>query len=263
MFQENAEVLHNECIGADYYKIGLKCVSDYSIAKPGQFLMVKIADAPLLRRPFSIHRLLALKGKQQGLELLYKVVGTGTKKLSSYNAGDSLDLLGPLGNGFDIPENMKGVFIVGGGVGIAPLFFLASFLKDKGRDLSAFRVFIGCRSDDDLLCRGDFLELGMSVQFTTDDGSSGEKGLITEPLERAILQQKPDMVYACGPTPMLRETARIAEKHAIACQISIETMMACGMGACLGCVVHSKAHPDTYFHVCKDGPVFDAKDIRF
>ncbi|OQX00828.1 MAG: hypothetical protein BWK80_61180, partial [Desulfobacteraceae bacterium IS3] len=91
----------------------------------------------------------------------------------------------------------------------------------------------------------------------------GEKGLITEPLERAILQQKPDMIYACGPVAMLRETARIAEKHAICCQISIETMMACGMGACLGCVVHSKEHPDTYFHACKDGPVFAPKDIRF
>lgn len=260
MFQENAEVLWNESVGTDYYKIGLACVSDYSCAKPGQFVMVKIADAPLLRRPFSIHRRLE---SNQGIELLYKVVGSGTKKLSSYRHGDRLDLLGPLGNGFDIPENMKSIFIVGGGVGIAPLFFLAASLKDKGIDLSAFRVFIGCRSDDELLCRSDFLELGMSVQFTTDDGSSGEKGLITAPLERAILQQKPDMMYACGPTPMLRETARIAEKHAIACQISIETMMACGIGACLGCVVHSKEHPDKFLHACKDGPVFDAKAIRF
>jgi dihydroorotate dehydrogenase electron transfer subunit len=263
IYQEKTEVLWNEGIGADYYKIGLKCASDYSMSEPGQFVMLRIGDmTPLLRRPFSIHRLIISDEKIIGIEILYKVVGQGTLQLSEYKPGDITDLLGPLGNGFSIPENLRNIFIVGGGVGIAPLYFLGSKLKDNGMDLANITVFIGCRSTEDLLCRGEFLDLGMNVHFTTDDGSGGEKGFITEPLEKAILQQSPDMICACGPTPMLKETARIAEKYRIPCQISIETMMACGIGACLGCVVETKENSDKYLHACKDGPVFDAGRIR-
>ncbi len=263
IYQEKVEVLWNESIGADYYKIGLKCDSDYSISKPGQFVMLRIGDKiPLLRRPFSIHRPIISGEKIIGIEILYKVVGQGTRQLSEYKPGDKSDLLGPLGNSFAIPDTLRNVFIVGGGVGIAPLYFLGVKLKDNGMNLENIRVFIGCRSTEDLLCRGEFLDLGMNVYFTTDDGSGGEKGFITEPLEKSVLEQSPDMIYACGPTPMLKETARIAKKYRIPCQVSIETMMACGIGACLGCVVEAGDNSDKYLHACKDGPVFDAKRIR-
>ncbi len=261
--QENVEVLWNEAVGSGYYKIGLKCASDYSVSEPGQFVMLRIGEmTPLLRRPFSIHRLIVSDEKVIGIEILYKVIGTGTQKLSEYKQGDKSDLLGPLGNSFSIPVNLRNVFIVGGGVGIAPLYFLALSLKNKGLNMSDITVFIGCRSSDELMCQGDFLELGVNVQFTTDDGSGGEKGFITQALERAILKQAPDMIYACGPAGMLRESARIAETYHIPCQVSIETMMACGIGACLGCVVTNKGNSDKYLHVCKDGPVFDAEMIR-
>lgn len=264
MFQEKNEVLWNKKIGPSYYRIGIKCHREYSDAQPGQFIMLGFGDqiAPLLRRPFSIHRLVTTDNHGQGIEVLYKVVGTCTKRLSTYEKGDFIDILGPLGNHFLIPDKIGRIFMVAGGVGIAPMVFLASFLQKKGVDLSKCMVFNGGRSKDDLLCEDHFFNLGISVNTTTDDGSAGKKGFVTNIVSPAIKEHRPDMIYACGPTPMLKAVAQMAEMHAVPCQVSIETMMACGMGACLGCAVESKKDSDKYFHACADGPVFDASIIK-
>ena len=264
--QERVRVLWNtiECSG--YYRMGMTCHTDYARAKPGQFVMVRVTDrmTPLLRRPFSIHRLIRSEaGAVEGIEILYKVVGTGTERLSMCRKNDGVSLLGPLGRPFSLPEKPGNVFIVAGGIGVAPMFFLTETLKKKGFDISSCVVFIGGRSKEDLLCMNDFFAMGVQgVTITTDDGSAGEKDVVTAPLERAIESGRPDGIYACGPVPMLRATSRLARRYGIPCQISIETMMGCGMGACLGCAVAAADDRKAYFHACVDGPVFNALDIH-
>jgi len=264
MFLEKVRILWNKKVGSLYYRIGLKCHRGYFGAKPGQFLMLRVSDRinPLLRRPFSIHRLIAPDGHPEGVELLYKVAGEGTQRLSRYKKGAYVDILGPLGNGFSIPGNCHHIFIVAGGIGVAPMLFMASDLKKKGIDLTKSMVFLGGRSRDDLLCEKDFMSLGIRPRPITEDGSAGEKGLVTDPLEMAIKKDRPDIICACGPVGMLRVVARIAAKHTVPCQVSIETIMACGMGACLGCAVAIKGESDKYLHACRDGPVFDANVLK-
>jgi len=185
-------------------------------------------------------------------------VGEGTKKLSGCKKGDIVDILGPLGNGFSFSDHYKRIFIVAGGIGVAPMLFLASYLQKKGVNPSECMVFLGGRSKDDLLCSDDFLRIGMKIHLTTDDGSAGDRCFVTHPLEIALEKGRPDIIYACGPLEMLKCVAGIAEKHTVTCQVSIETIMACGMGACLGCAVERKETSGNYMHACLDGPVFDA-----
>jgi dihydroorotate dehydrogenase electron transfer subunit len=265
MIQQSVNVLWNKKLGTGYYKIGLTCSDHYSLAKPGQFVMLGIAGQtdPLLHRPFSIHNLLVSNGIAPGFELLYKVVGSATASLSARKTGDSVEIFGPLGTGFLIPSSAKRVFVVAGGIGVAPLAFLVSDLHRKKVDLSNYRVFIGGRTKEDLLCCQEFLDLGVSVQTTTDDGSAGDQCLVTHPVETAIGQTTPDAIVACGPMDMLMCVVGIAEKHRVPCQVSIETMMACGMGACLGCAVESRIESDHYLHACMDGPVFSADMLKF
>ena len=264
MFQHQAQVLWNKKIGPDYYKIGLSCPEHYAVAKPGQFVMLGFRGQtdPLLRRPFSIHKLIASKGPTEGFEILYKVVGKATAMMSRLRSGDVLDLLGPLGTGFIVPRTAGVVHLVAGGIGVAPLVFLALQLHAQNFDFSNCRVFLGGRTKDDLLCQDEFLQLGLKVKTTTDDGSAGDQCLVTHPLEVAVDRHPPDLIAACGPMAMLGCVTGIAEKHHIACQVSIETMMGCGMGACLGCAVAgARAGEDRYLHACIDGPVFDAADL--
>jgi len=264
MYQQPSKVLFNEKVGPSYYKIGLSCSDQYSMSKPGQFIMLRIAGqaGPLLRRPFSIHNLITAAGVCEGLEVLYKVVGKGTTTLALQKPGDILDILGPLGTGFLIPRRAKNIYIVGGGIGVAPLVFLVSQLRSQNVDLSNCRVFIGGRTQDDLLCCDDFTKLGVAVQCTTDDGSAGDQCLVTHPLEIAVEELAPDIIAACGPMEMLACIIGIAAKYEVPCQVSIETMMACGMGACLGCAVEGRSRPDRYLHACLDGPVFDAEMLK-
>ncbi len=264
MFQHPARVLWNKKISSGCYKIGLTCVQDYSAAKPGQFIMLRLGPQsdPLLRRPFSIHNLIISNGRAEALELLYKVVGKGTAIMARQNPGDTVDILGPLGSGFIIPRQIKSIHVVAGGLGVAPLVFLASRLSRDNFNFSNCRVFIGGRTKEDLLCRDDFVRLGLKVDTTTDDGSAGDQCLVTHPLEEAVDSNPPDLILACGPMAMLACVIGIAEKHHVPCQVSIETMMACGVGACLGCAVEGRAG-QRYLHACLDGPVFDAADLKF
>jgi dihydroorotate dehydrogenase electron transfer subunit len=265
MHQQTARVLWNKQIGSSYYIIGLSCSQRYAYSIPGQFVMLRVANhaAPLLRRPFSIHRLIREGEAVTGIELLYKIVGEGTLKLSLLREGDQLDVLGPLGNGFSLSDDHASIFIVAGGIGVAPLVFLADVLKQDGFDFSRVHVFIGGRSKEDVLCSDIFSDLGLSVCTTTDDGSEGNQCLVTSPLEEQAAALKPDMIYACGPTGMLECVVGIAESHSIPCEISIETAMACGIGVCLGCAVESSHASGKYLHACVDGPVFNTRRIRF
>ena len=172
--------------------------------------------------------------------MLYKVVGKGTAALALQKPGDIVDILGPLGTGFLIPRGAKRIYFACGGIGVAPLVFLVSQLRRRNADLSKCRVFIGGRSQEDLLCLRDFEQLGLNVQTTTDDGSAGDQCLVTHPLEVAVEHLTPDIIAACGPMAMLACIIGIAEKYRVPCQVSIETMMACGMGACLGCAVEGR-----------------------
>jgi dihydroorotate dehydrogenase electron transfer subunit len=264
MHQQLSKVLFNEKLGASYYKIGLSCTDQYSTAKPGQFVMLHAAGqaGTLLRRPFSIHNLIAANGVVEGLELLYKVVGRGTAALALQKPGDIVDILGPLGSGFLIGRGARHIYVAGGGIGIAPLVFLVSQLHRQNYDLANCRVFIGGRTHKDLLCVSDFVQLGVSVQTTTDDGSAGDQCLVTHPLETAVEHLAPDIIAACGPMEMLTCIIGIAEKYGVPCQVSIETRMACGMGACLGCAVEGRGRQDRYLHACLDGPVFDAEMLK-
>ncbi|MEA3278974.1 MAG: dihydroorotate dehydrogenase electron transfer subunit [Thermodesulfobacteriota bacterium] len=264
MIQEKVRVLWNRKVSSSCYKIGLERSRKYLDSEPGQFIMLRLPDQPVpfLRRPFSIHRLIKKDDRIEGIELLYKVVGAGTEKLSGYKTGDYVDIVGPLGTGFAVADNYRRIFIVGGGIGIAPLLFLALTLNEKGVDLSGSTLFLGGRTEDEILCKDDFADLKLGIQIITDDGSSGEKGLVTDLLERGIKEKKPDIICACGPFAMLESVARIAETYSVPCRISIETIMACGIGACLGCAVEKKNGSGKYLHACMDGPVFDASTLK-
>ena len=216
---------------------------------------------PLLPRPFSIHQLIKKNGLIDALELLYKVVGKGTQVLSLQQPGDLLSLTGPLGKGFEIPAKVSNAMIVAGGIGVAPMVFLAQTLQETKHQHISVEVYIGGRSKADILCLSEFSAIGLSVHVTTDDGSSGDHCLVTDPLDATVAQNCPDVIFACGPMEMLACVAGIAAKHRIGCQVSIETMMACGMGACLGCAIAGRNSPDRYLHACKDGPVFDTRDL--
>jgi len=258
-------VLWNKKIGDSYFQLGIACFKPGFQAASGQFVMVRLENRnwPLLSRPFSICNLIYTDAMATGLELLCKVVGNGTVALSQVKKGTHLTVLGPLGNGFDITENDRSICLVAGGIGVAPLVFLGQTLIDKGIAPENITVFMGGYSQTDLLCQGDFQSIGIQLVLTTDDGSSGTKGLVTVPLKTRLQTQPPDMIYACGPAGMLKAVAEIARRCQVRCQLSMETIMACGMGACLGCAVETRLPSAKYLHTCVDGPVFDANEIQF
>lgn len=215
--------------------------------------MIRVAEGiePLLRRPFSIHRMAA--GESGEFEILFRVVGEGTRRLASTHVGERVDVLAPLGRGFRLGTERP--LLVGGGVGVAPLLFLAETLLAGG---TAPKLLLGGRSDRDVLCHDDFSCLAVPYALATEDGSLGEPGLVTLLLERELAGACAG-VYACGPLPMLAAVAELCRRESVPCQVSMEAHMACGVGACLGCVVPGVAEP--YLRVCKEGPVFDAGEV--
>jgi dihydroorotate dehydrogenase electron transfer subunit len=265
--QQTATVIQNQPVCPPYYKIRLACQGSFQSAAPGQFVTLHLPGnlTPLLRRPFSIHRMIKQNGAFTGIEILYKVVGGFTEKLSRAVTGDTVDLLGPVGNGFTISENLRNVALVGGGIGIAPLVFLADVLAEKGICPSESIVCLGGRTSRDILCQHDFQTAGLTVRTATDDGSEGKKGLVTDLLADWIKTTRlhmPDMIYACGPMPMLRAVADIARQNNLPCELSVETIMACGLGACLGCAINKDDASGKYQHVCIDGPVFNGRTLK-
>jgi dihydroorotate dehydrogenase electron transfer subunit len=266
MVQQEGKVKWNKPVGQACFHIGVTTSQAFAAAVPGQFVMLQVGAqtqrSTLLRRPFSIFGLFDGSEGFEGIELLIKVVGKATRRLSLMRPGDSLDLIGPLGHGFRIDTRHDPIYLAAGGIGVAPIRFLSKVLIQRGVLPQRCRLFLGGRSKHDLLFKEEFVRFGVPVTVTTDDGSDGNQCLITDPLELAINEQTPDMVYACGPHGMLACVAGIVERAGVSCQISIETLMACGLGACLGCAVPSGKDPDAYLHACVNGPVFNAGDIR-
>jgi dihydroorotate dehydrogenase electron transfer subunit len=259
-----SRILSNREICPGYFRMRIACDQVYQDAVPGQFVMVRLVGqaSPLLRRPFSIHDLIMEGERVTGFDILYKVIGAGTEALSMSRAGDIVDVLGPLGRGFSTRGDLDHVHMMAGGIGVAPFVFLANHLMRQGLSSSQITLFVGGRSCGDLLCLEIFERLGIHVKATTDDGTAGKRCLITQPLGEALRLQKPEMLFACGPMPMLREVMAISRKDGIPCQVSIETMMACGMGACLGCAVEKRDSREKYLHACMDGPVFEVGRIK-
>ena len=264
MIQEVAEVISNTSLTKGYYTMTLRCGRAFSTATPGQFVMLSVdpGSDPLLRRPFSIHRIVCKEADRVRLDVLYRVVGEGTALMARLPAGAKMDILGPLGRGFSIRDDDQRIYLAAGGIGAAPMVFLLEMLKKKN-DKCQCVVFLGGQSRDDLLCRDTFERLAHKTYCTTDDGSAGAQCFLTSPLEEQARRQPPDVIMGCGPMDMLACVAGIAEQLNIPCQLSIESTMACGMGACLGCAVPSADRDGGYFHVCKDGPVFPAHLLRF
>lgn len=261
--QKAVSILYNKKIGADYFRMGLGFPALARAARPGQFVMVRVSGmlVPFLRRPFSVHRPLAEGGDVIGFELLYKVVGQGTRVMAEMRAGDNLDVLGPLGNGFSYFKGLDRAFLVAGGVGVASLYYLAQTISEEGA--AAMTIFLGGCSAADILCEKEFRAMGALVRITTEDCSLGEAGLVTPVVEKTIKSDgKPEMIFACGPQPMLKAVGDIAAAHGVPCQLSLESAMACGFGACLGCAVEKMSADGGYYHVCKEGPVFDSRDVR-
>lgn len=240
-------------------------------AAPGQFVMVRVNRSidPLIRRPFGVFDVGMHQPAYTGatvqpyLEILYRVVGKGTGMLSDLHENDLLDILGPLGTGFDNGPAGEEKLIVGGGVGLAPLYLLAKELVKS----SPVRLFAGGRTKDDLLCITEFERLGVECYVATEDGSLGERGLVTSVLEQRLDQTaNKGQIFACGPHGMLKAVAAIGAKRNVPTQVSLEGYMACGVGACLGCVCegagHSAETPD-FRCVCAEGPVFMATDLKW
>ncbi len=247
--QAKFKILSNTSSGEKYFKLILDAGQIAKQAIPGQFVMVKVSDgiSPLLRRPLGVHRVSGNK-----LELLYEVVGQGTKTLAQKKPGEYLDLIGPLGNGFILKPRPV---LIAGGMGVAPLVYLAQ--KIRGHKPI---VFIGAKTKSHILCEKDFKKLGLAVKIATDDGSRGFRGRVTDLFKGYLptIDDRLSVIYACGPQPMLKEVSRLSQKCKIDAQLSLEAHMSCGIGACLGCVVETKFGQK---RVCQDGPVFTAAEI--
>ncbi len=212
-----------------------------------------------MRRAFSIHGVDRRKGQ---FDLLFKVVGKGTEILSRKRPGDTLDILGPIGNEFTPPPEESDIMLVAGGMGIAPLWFLLSRLVGSRRP-EKLTFFLGSRNKGELVYLDKLRETGVDLVLTTDDGSRGRKGLVTEVFLKEIKRKKLHYgrlaVYSCGPQMMLKRMAEIARKLDFSCQVSLENHMPCGVGVCWGCA--TKMTDGTYKRVCADGPVFDAREL--
>lgn len=252
MVKERAVIVSQKCIGTDIYDMVLSFPRGAKEAKPGQFIAMYCEDGTkLLPRPISICGIDAENGT---LRVVYRIAGEGTRLFSEMKEGDSLEVLGPLGNGFTMKEEKA--IIVGGGIGIPPMLELAKQLSCEKT------VVLGYR--DELFLKEEF-DTCADVVVATEDGSCGTKGTVIDAINEANVDGA--VIYACGPMPMLKALAEYAEAHDMEAQISLEERMACGIGACLGCICKTKKK-DHHTNVnnqriCKDGPVFDAKEVVF
>jgi dihydroorotate dehydrogenase electron transfer subunit len=263
----NAEILFNDRVSPELYHMGLLCPEIAARIQPGQFLMVRVQEGfdPLLRRPFAVHRI-HHNDPPTSFEMLYRVVGRGTRLLAHMQAAASLNLLGPLGRGFEVPGQDGFVLMVAGGIGIAPLPHLAEILVSSGFK-GPFVLWFGGKTAAELVCVKHFKDLGFAVQLVTEDGSAGRQGLVTGHLKQWLSErgELPKVIYSCGPYPMQRLVAEMAARLGIPSQLSMEALMGCGVGACLSCSLRCRPPKDGldphYLNVCQDGPVFAGEEI--
>ena len=252
MIKETAKVVRQQQIDEGIFDMELSFPKGAALAKPGQFIAMYCNDkSKLLPRPISICGINPTEGT---LRVVYRVAGEGTKEFSDMKAGDTLEVMGPLGNGFTM-KNEKAI-IIGGGIGIPPMLELAKQLDAEKTVVLGYRTSTFLKEEFEEVC---------DVKIATEDGSQGAKGTVIDAIEKYGVEGK--VIYACGPMPMLKALAAYAEEHGMEAQISLEERMACGIGACLGCICKSKTkdhHTNVNnTRICKDGPVFDAKEVVF
>ncbi|MBI4313444.1 MAG: dihydroorotate dehydrogenase electron transfer subunit [Candidatus Omnitrophica bacterium] len=265
--QRRSRVVSNRAIARDHFQLSLYAPEISKKTRPGQFVHIRCtpeqdATFPLLRRPFSIYD---ADPKRGTFDLIYKVVGTGTESLRDVVAGQELDVLGPLGTQFTVPSGLKRAILVGGGVGIPPLYFWGKDLKRRKFIVDAF---LGVQTKDYLICADAFQKAKITTHISTDDGSVGFRGFVTEAIEQQFRRHPPTpgtALYICGPTPMMKAATKLAERWSLPAQVSLEERMGCAMGVCMGCIVeiagpHATAHKK-YQRVCTEGPVFPAEAV--
>lgn len=266
--QEDAWIMEHETLAQHTYRLRLKSPGIAARAKAGQFVMLRVRDGldPLLRRPFSFHRIFP----EQGIvEILYRIAGRGTWRLSQSSVGTMVNLVGPLGNSFELPaDDSSPVVLVAGGIGIAPFFALLGDLL-AGRSSAGIHLFYGARTAAELLPGQVLDDFKIKIYWSTDDGSAGYFGRVTDLLRDSAASglPRPAVVYSCGPLAMQYHVAKWSLSEGVAAQLSLESFMACGLGACLGCALPAvradDPEADHYVHVCKDGPIFSPGSIQW
>jgi dihydroorotate dehydrogenase electron transfer subunit len=258
MHKEQKTLLIHKKTWGEYCLLGLQTKKIAREAQPGQFIMVRTNQNsfPLLRRPISIHR-----AQDDILEIFFQQAGTGTTLLSKKERGEYLDIIGPLGKGFRLENTREkeSVALIGGGRGIAPLYFLALTLRDRGVPL---RIYYGGKTRGDIPLRHKLEEENFDTRLSTDDGSWGAKGFVTDLFEESIREFFPSRIFACGPEAMMAKIATIAREKDIYAEFSLESYMGCGFGACWGCVRKIRnGTKEEWTKVCEEGPVFEAEQI--
>jgi 2-polyprenylphenol hydroxylase and related flavodoxin oxidoreductases len=250
---EDLKVIENKRLNKDFFIIELEGNTKIPDLKPGQFIQVRVDGSPetFLRRPISVHDVDYIKNT---LKILIQIAGKGTETLSKIESGDTLNIIYPLGNSFSLPTNGNKILLVGGGCGIAPLLFLGRYLKSNG---FVPDILLGFRNKDRIIEFEEYLQIG-NVFITTEDGSMGEKGYVTT--HSIFATNEYDKIYCCGPDRMMKAIADYCKKKEIVCEVSLENLMACGIGACLCCVVDTVRGN---LCTCIDGPVFNVNDLKW
>jgi len=284
MIQITSPIVSNKKITENCWRVVIDCPQISSEVRPGQFIHMKIGGegGPLFRRPFSVFRRIPLKGSRLGIEIVYKVIGTGTRVMTGLRKGDTIDIIGPLGHGFELDRSRSVHVVVAGGTGAACLFLLANEVSKAGLQL---KVLLGAETKASILLKKEYAALKGEVMVSTDDGTYGFQGFVTQMLDQALDEEKIStdcVIYSSGPELMLKALASICKKYQIPAQFSVERHMMCGIGACLACVCkvdpgriskrrdlecsHIQSVSDREFGyalVCKDGPVFNMNEVIF
>jgi dihydroorotate dehydrogenase electron transfer subunit len=245
-------------LGQGYYRFSAGPFPDVEKIMAGQFVHIRLPDTNIyFRRAFSVYE---IDKSNQGLEIIFKIFGRGTGLLGRLHEGDKLDILGPLGNGFAMPENDEIIALVAGGIGMPPIYLLARQMVNRGYDPKKIYYFYGGNVKDDLVDLERIGQTGLNLITSTIDGSHGYRGMITEAMADTIdLSAGNIRMYACGPEGMLRAVDEIARTHGIPGQVSLEAPMPCGIGICLGCILPLRS--GGYTRVCREGPVYDFGEV--
>ena len=252
--QNNYRVVSNEKLSPRFYRL---CIDAQPIAqkvRPGQFVHIRVKDGlePFFRRPFSVYR------AKKYTEVFYEVVGPGTRILADKQKGDWIDVIGPIGTPFCMPpEGIRHVVMIAGGIGIAPFLILSDVLKKKGYEMA---LLYGGRTKGHVYPMKEFKENGCKIFIATDDGSVGVKGRVSKLFSKINTDDQTTFLYTCGPSPMMASVQAFARKHKLRGEAACEEVMACALGACLGCSIKTTKG---YKTVCYDGPVFDLQEVIF
>lgn len=251
--QGKFRIAEKSAIASQTYSFVIECPEIAEIASAGQFVHI-LPPNYTLRRPISI---CGINKKKGTLRIVFEVRGEGTKEISQLNENELIDMLAPLGHGFEIDDNYKNVVLIGGGIGTPPMLPLAEIYGERAVAITGFR------NSSAVILSNDFKNTGAENIICTDDGSAGIHGLVTKPLGEILKNKKTDCIYACGPKPMLKAVAEMAESENIPCQVSLEERMGCGIGACLVCACKTKNKDggEHMSHVCLNGPVFNSKEV--